>query len=81
MPRSHYRAVVGGDRLLIGWDQNTSLLADISDGIVVLLKGLSGKKATPDDFAPRPKVRTEQDDNHRPRTIADFNVAWFLGQL
>jgi hypothetical protein len=81
MPRSRYRAIVGGDDLLIGWDTNTTLLADISDALVVLLKGLSGGKATSKDLAPRPKVRDEVEDNHRAKTIADFNVAWFLGQL
>lgn len=81
MPRSRYRALVGGDKRLLGWDQNSSLLADIADDIVVLIFGLSGKKASAENLTRRPKVRSQDVDNHRPRTIADFNVAWFMGQL
>lgn len=62
-----------------GWDRNSELMATIADTLAAIAVGLSGKKLTDDLLVPRPKSQSEK--KSRPKTVAEFDVAWFLGQL
>jgi hypothetical protein len=80
IPRSRYRALVYGDDWF-GWDRNSSLIADAVDALTAIGLGLSGKKATEAQLTRRPKMRSGEEKERRPRTIAEFDVAWFMRQL
>lgn len=81
IPRSRYAALVR-DNESLGWDRNSTILADIADAVKAIAVGLGGKSLHPDQMTRRPKpITADEDDKRRPATIADFDVAWFMRQL
>jgi hypothetical protein len=85
IPRSRYAALIRDDESF-GWGVDTHLLADIDDTLTAIIFGLAGKKATTSDLQKRPTPPPDDEakaaaERSRARRVADFDVAWFLGQL
>jgi hypothetical protein len=78
IPRSRYAALIRDDGSF-GWSTDTHMLADLDDTLLSIIFGLGGKKLTARDLHWRPKPAA--DEKARPKTVREFDVGWFLGQI
>jgi hypothetical protein len=78
-PASRYRAALLGDPRFIGWTEDTSLLASVSDTLLGIAGALGGSKVTEADMWERPK----QVEPEKPEvgTIAEFDPGTFMRWL
>jgi len=79
IPASRYRAARLGDPRFMGWTEDTSILASVSDTLLGITGALGGSKVTAADMWERPKkVEPEKPEVG---TIAEFNPDTFMRWL